>query len=120
MNSPNSKSPSRTALHHTLPLHLGNFHLSSCLSLLRLLSDQKREVERMDAIAMDGGWDMEGGRELKSKGRKSRSLGGSGMRERESASEILSPLPTLVMLGKASCAVLGVVTPCATRITVDK
>jgi hypothetical protein len=117
MNSPNSKSQSRTAPHHTLPLHLGNFHLSS---LLRLLSDQKREVERMDAIAMDGGWDMEGGRELKSKGRKPRSLGKSGMRERESAREILSPLPTLAMLGKASCAVLGVITPCATRITVDK
>jgi hypothetical protein len=42
------------------------------------------------------------------------------MRERESAIEILSPLPTLVMLGKASCAVLGAITPCATRITNDK
>jgi hypothetical protein len=42
------------------------------------------------------------------------------MREHESTSEILSPLPTFVMLGKASCAVLGGVTPCATRIANDK
>jgi hypothetical protein len=42
------------------------------------------------------------------------------MWECESASEILSPLSTLVMLGKASCAVLGAITPCTTRITNDK
>jgi hypothetical protein len=41
------------------------------------------------------------------------------MRERESASKILSPLPTLVTLGKASCTELGDVTPCATRIAND-
>jgi hypothetical protein len=42
------------------------------------------------------------------------------MRERESVSEILSPIPTLATLGKASCVVLGAVTPCATRTTNDK
>jgi hypothetical protein len=42
------------------------------------------------------------------------------MRERESTSEILSPLPTLAMLGKALCIVLGVVTPYATHIADDK
>jgi hypothetical protein len=42
------------------------------------------------------------------------------MRERESASEILSPLPTLTMLEKASCVVLDAITPCATYITDDK
>jgi hypothetical protein len=44
----------------------------------------------------------------------------SGMRERESASKILSPLPTLTMLEKASCVVLDAITPCATYITDDK
>jgi hypothetical protein len=43
----------------------------------------------------------------------------SRMRERESACEILSPLPTLVMLGKASCTVLGAITSCVTCIAHD-
>jgi hypothetical protein len=42
------------------------------------------------------------------------------MRERESACEILSSLPTLMMLGKALCTMLGAITPYATRITNDK
>jgi hypothetical protein len=43
----------------------------------------------------------------------------SRMRVRESACKILSPLPTLKIHGKVSCAVLGAVTPCASRITRD-
>jgi hypothetical protein len=42
------------------------------------------------------------------------------MREHESANEILSTLPTLTMLGKASRTMLGAVSPCATRISNDK
>jgi hypothetical protein len=42
------------------------------------------------------------------------------MRERESACEILSSLPTLMMLGKALCTMLGAITPYAIRITNDK
>jgi hypothetical protein len=44
----------------------------------------------------------------------------SRMWERESACEILSHLPTLAMLGKVLCTVLGAITPCATHITNDK
>jgi hypothetical protein len=44
----------------------------------------------------------------------------SRMRECESAGKILSPLPTHVTLGEASCVVLDAVTPCATCITNDK
>jgi hypothetical protein len=42
------------------------------------------------------------------------------MREHESASKILSPLPTLATLRKVLCIVLGAVTPCVTHITDDK
>jgi hypothetical protein len=43
----------------------------------------------------------------------------SRMRERESAYKIPSPLPTHAMLGKALCALLGAITPCATLIAND-
>jgi hypothetical protein len=74
-NSSDRKSPSRMALHHTLPSNPSDCYPNSHLSLLRSLSDRKREVERMDAIATDGGWDLEGGGELYSDRRKQRSLG---------------------------------------------
>jgi hypothetical protein len=65
MNSPDRKSLSGTAPHHTLPSNTDDCHSSSHLSLLRSLSDRKREAERMDVIATDSGWDLEGGRAQK-------------------------------------------------------
>jgi hypothetical protein len=70
---------------------------------------------------MHSGWDLEDGGELKYEGRRwSAWAEQSRMREHESTCEILSPLSTLAMLGKASCTMLGVVTPSVTRITNDK
>jgi hypothetical protein len=68
---------------------------------------------------VDGIWKVAASSRVKEEGREIWAQK-SKMRERESACEILSPLPTLVMLGKASCTVLGAVTPYAARIANDK
>jgi hypothetical protein len=73
MNSLDRKPSCRMVLHRILPSNSDDYHPSSYLSFLRLPSDQKREVGRLDTIAASGGWDPKGGRELKSKGRMPRS-----------------------------------------------
>jgi hypothetical protein len=65
MNSSYHKSLGEMASHRILPSYPDDCQLSSSLSFLRSLSDQKREVVRMDVIAAGGGWDLEGGGELK-------------------------------------------------------
>jgi hypothetical protein len=82
MNSPGRKSPSRMAPHRTLPSYPCDGHLSSGLSFMRSLLDQQQEAERMDAIAVGYGWDLEGGGELKNKGRGWRSLDARKQNER--------------------------------------
>jgi hypothetical protein len=42
---------------------------------MRSLPIQKREVGRMDAIAVGGGWFLKGGGELKKERRRRRNLG---------------------------------------------
>jgi hypothetical protein len=65
MNSPSRKSLSKTAPHRTLALYPDDYHPSNHLSFTRSPPDQRREVGRMDTIAAGGGWDLEGGGELK-------------------------------------------------------
>jgi hypothetical protein len=75
MNSLGRKSSSGMAPHCTLSSYPDDCHPSSRLSFVRSLPDQKREAGRMDANATNGGWDLEGGGELKNKERRQRSLG---------------------------------------------
>jgi hypothetical protein len=65
MNSPGHKSPSETAPHRTLALYPDDYHPSSRLSFMRSPPNQRREMGRMDTIVAGGGWDLEGGGELK-------------------------------------------------------
>jgi hypothetical protein len=74
MNSSGCKLSRGMDPHRILPSNSDDCHPSSHLSFMRSLSDQRREAERLDAIATSGGWDLEGGGVLKSKGRRQRSL----------------------------------------------
>jgi hypothetical protein len=50
--------------HRIFPLNPGDCHPFARLSLLRSLSVWRREDERLDTIAADTGWSLEGGKRL--------------------------------------------------------
>jgi hypothetical protein len=69
------KSLSGTTPHRILPSYPDDCQSSNHFSFMRSLPDRKREAGRMDASAVGGEWDLEGGGELKNEGRRRRSLG---------------------------------------------
>jgi hypothetical protein len=75
MNSSGCKSPSESVPHHTLPSYPSDYHPSNCLSFTWSPTDRRREAGRTDAIAVGGGWNLDGVGELKNEGGRQRSLG---------------------------------------------